>query len=112
MKSERAYLEHIIHCIERVAQDSSAGKEAVFASATLQDAILRNLQTLCESTQRLAEASRRRHPEVDWRAISGLRNILVHAYFDVDLETIWTIIHRDLPILEQAARRLLEEPPA
>ena len=86
MKSERAYLEHILQCIRRILEDSSGGKEAVFASPTLQDAILRNLQILCESTQRLAETSKNRHPEVDWPAISGLRNVLVHDYFAVDWE--------------------------
>jgi len=109
MKSERAYLEHILHCISRISEDTSGGRDAVFASSTLQDALLRNLQILCESTKRLSEASKRRHPEVDWRAISGLRNVLVHDYFEVDLETIWTIVRRDVPRLERAARRLLEE---
>ena len=110
MKTERAYLEHIQHCIQRIVEDSSGGKESVFASPTLQDAILRNLQILCESTQRLTEASKRRHPEVGWREISGLRNVLVHDYFAVDLETIWVIIQRDLPRLELAVRGMLEEP--
>ena len=112
MRSERAYLQHILHCIYRIQEDSGGGKEAVFASPTLQDAIVRNLQILCESTQRLTESSKGRHPEVDWRGISGLRNVLVHGYFEVDLEAIWTIIQRDLPVLEGAVRRLLEEPPA
>lgn len=94
MKSQRAYLEHILHCSQRILNDSSGGKEAVFASPTLQDAIRRNLQVLCESTQRLTAARKDRQPEVDWRAISGLRNVLVHDYFEVDWETIWTIIHR------------------
>ena len=110
MKSERAYLEHILHCIRRIMQDSSGGKDAVFASPTLQDAILRNLQILCESAQRLPETSKKSHPEVDWRAISGLRNVLVHDYFATDLETIWTIVQRDLPLLEGAVSRLLGEP--
>ena len=110
MKSERAYLEHILHCIRRILQDSSGGKDAVFASPTLQDAILRNLQILCESAQRLPETSKTSHPEVDWRAISGLRNVLVHDYFATDLETIWTIVQRDLPLLERAVSRLLGEP--
>jgi uncharacterized protein with HEPN domain len=91
-------------------QDSSGGKDAVFASPTLQDAILRNLQILCESAQRLPETSKTSHPEVDWRAISGLRNVLVHGYFATDLETIWTIVQRDLPLLERAVSRLLGEP--
>jgi uncharacterized protein with HEPN domain len=109
VKSERAYLEHILHCIGRVREDSSGGKDAVFASPTLQDALLRNLQILCESAQRLTEASKQRHPEVAWPAISGLRNVLVHDYFAVDWDTIWTIIQRDLPVLERAIRALLEE---
>ncbi|MCC6363748.1 MAG: DUF86 domain-containing protein [Bryobacterales bacterium] len=109
MKSERAYLEHILHCIDRINQDAYGGKEVVFASPTLQDAIVRNLQVMCESTQRLMESSKMRHPEVDWRGISGLRNVLVHSYFEVDLEAIWTIIQRDLSILETAARQLLVE---
>ncbi len=111
MRTERAYLEHILHCIRRIQDDSRDGRESVFASPTLQDAIVRNLQVLCESTQRLAESSKARHPEVDWRGIAGLRNVLVHSYFEVDLETIWTIIQRDLPGLENGVARLLNESP-
>ena len=111
MRPERAYLEHILHCIRRILADARDGKESVFASPTLQDAIVRNLQIMCESTQRLTDSSKMRHPEVDWRGISGLRNVLVHSYFAVDLETIWTIVQQDLPALENAVKRLLEEPP-
>ena len=53
-----------------------------------------------------------RHPEVDWRGISGLRNVLVHGYFEVDLETIWAVIQHDVPVLEGTVRMLLEEPPS
>ena len=106
-------MEHILHCIERIHEDAFGGKEAVFASPTLQDSIVRNLQIMCESAQRLTESSKIRHPEVDWRGISGLRNVLVHSYFEVDLETIWTIVQRDLPALEEAVKRLPEgSPPA
>jgi len=111
VRSQRAYLEHVLHCIRRIQEDAASGKEVVFASPTLQDAIVRNLQILCESTQRLTDSSKLRHPEVDWRAISGLRNVLVHSYFEVDLETIWTIVSRDLSTLEGAVRQLLEESP-
>ncbi|MCC6393005.1 MAG: DUF86 domain-containing protein [Bryobacterales bacterium] len=56
-------------------EDACGGKDVVFASPTLQDAIARDLQVMCESTQRLMESSKMRHPEVDWRGISGLRNV-------------------------------------
>ena len=107
MRSERAYLTHILHCIGRIREDARVGKDGVFASATLQDAIVRNLQILCESAQRLAEPSKLQHPEVDWRGISGLRNVLVHSYFEVDLETIWAITQRDLQVLESAVESLV-----
>lgn len=68
MRSERAYLEHILHCIRRIEEDSCNGKDAVFSSPTLQDAIVRNLQILCESTQRLTELSKTSHSEVDWES--------------------------------------------
>ena len=111
MRSERAYLEHILHCIRRIQEDSREGKDVVFASPTLQDAIVRNLQILCESTQRLTDTLKMRHPEVDWRGISGLRNVLVHSYFEIDIETTWTVTQRDLPVLEGAITQMMEETP-
>ena len=65
MKSQRAYVEHVIECIRRITQDSVPGRDAVFASRTLQDAIVRNLQVLSESTQRIGEPHKQLHPEID-----------------------------------------------
>ena len=107
MKSQRAYAEHVIECIRRISQDSAPGRDAVFVSRTLQDAIVRNLQVLCESTQRIGEPHKKRHPEIDWPSIAGMRNVLVHDYFSVDFETVWLVATRDLPPLERAMRALL-----
>jgi uncharacterized protein with HEPN domain len=113
VKSQRAYVEHVIECISRIAEDSAPGRDAVFASRTLQDAIIRNLQVLCESTQRIGEPHKQRHPEIDWPSIAGMRNALVHDYFEVDFETVWLVVTRDLPPLERAMCAILavlEEP--
>ncbi|SPE26637.1 conserved hypothetical protein [Candidatus Sulfopaludibacter sp. SbA6] len=107
MKSQRAYVEHVIECIRRIQEDSASGRDAVFASRTLRDAIVRNLQVLCESTQRIAEPHKQRHPELDWSLIAGMRNVLVHDYFEVDFETVWLVVTRDLPALEKAMRAIL-----
>ena len=77
------------------------------SSHTLQDAILRNLQVLCESAQRLSEERRNLHPEVDWRAMSGFRNVLVHDYFGIDFGIVWLAVERDVPALETAVADLL-----
>jgi uncharacterized protein with HEPN domain len=72
---DRAYVEHILHCIGRIQDYSRDGRAAVLARPVLQDAIIRNLQVLCESTQRLSDAGKARYPDVDWRGMSGLRNV-------------------------------------
>jgi uncharacterized protein with HEPN domain len=72
------------------------------------DAIVRNLQILCESTQRIGEPhQQQRHPEINWSSIAGMRNILVHDYFEVDFETVWLVVTRDLAPLEKAMRAIL-----
>jgi len=110
MKDDKLYLIHINECIERVEKYiAEGGKEAFMASTLIQDAILRNLQTLAESTQRLSDALKANHPEVDWLKIAGFRNVLVHGYLGVDLERVWIIVERDLPNLKLAITSMLKE---
>jgi uncharacterized protein with HEPN domain len=107
LKSDRAYLEHILLCLRRIREDAAPGWEVVSKSHTLQDAILRNLQVLCESAQRLSEEHKNQHPEVDWRAMSGFRNVLVHDYFGIDFGIVWSAVQRDIPAFETAVTNLL-----
>jgi uncharacterized protein with HEPN domain len=108
MKDERAYLAHILECIRRIQEDTAGGREQFFASHIIQDAVIRNLQTLAESTKRLSEELKAAHPEVEWSSIAALRNVLVHAYFDVDLEVVWGIVQNDLPGLSQVVSAILK----
>jgi uncharacterized protein with HEPN domain len=108
MKDERAYLAHILECIRRIQEDTAGGREEFFASHIVQDAVIRNLQTLAESTKRLSAELKAAHSQIEWSNIAGLRNILVHAYFDVDLEVVWGIVQNDLPGLRQVVSTVLE----
>ena len=109
MKDDRLYLVHIGECIARIKQYTAGGKEAFFADAKTQDAVMRNLQVLSESTQRLSDDLRSGHPEVNWRGMAGFRNVLVHGYLGIKLARVWEIIERDLPLLEQQAVAILQE---
>jgi uncharacterized protein with HEPN domain len=62
---------------------------------------------LAESTKRLSDELKSAHREIEWASIAGLRNVLVHAYFDVDLEVVWGIVQVDLPRLKQAILPIL-----
>ena len=75
------------------------GEEAFRASELIQDAVLRNLQTLAESTQRISDRLKALHPEVDWRAIAGFRNVLAHDYLGINLVRVWEIVSVHLPVL-------------
>ena len=110
MKDDKLYLIHISECIERIESYIGEGGKATFWGSTLiQDAVLRNLQMLAESTQRLSDALKGAHPEVKWYQIAGFRNVLVHDYLDIDLERVWLVIERELPDLKRAIGSMLEE---
>lgn len=108
VQTDRAYLLHILQCIALIQNYTAAGKLEFMASVLVQDAVLRRLQTMAESTQRLSDLCKAQAPEVDWRALSGFRNVLVHDYLGgIDLERVWDAVSVYLPGLEGAVRRLL-----
>jgi uncharacterized protein with HEPN domain len=110
MKDDKLYLIHISECIGRIEQYLSDRSKPNFLSSTLlQDAILRNLQTMAESTQRLSDSLKAKYPEINWHKISGFRNLLVHDYLCVDAERVWKIIENDLPTLKQTITAMLKE---
>lgn len=87
----------------------SSGRETFARSVMHQDAALRNLQTLAESTQRISAGAKARHSGIDWRRIAAFRNVLVHDYLGVDVDVILDIVDRDLPELERVIRLMLDE---
>jgi len=100
LKDDKLYLIHIRECIERVESYTRGGREEFFTDSKTQDAVVRNLQTLAESTRRLSSVTKAKRPEVDWRSIAGFRNVAVHDYLGIDLERIWDTVTRDLPSLK------------
>ena len=109
MKGDIVYLRHILECIRRIEEDIADGRDVFMASHTLQDAVLRNLQTMSESTQRLSDDLKAAHPEIEWRRIVTFRNVLVHDYLGIDVERVWEITQRDIPELKQAILAMLEK---
>ena len=108
MKDDRLYLVHISECIERIdSYVSGLDKEGFMASSLVQDAVIRNLQTMAESTQRLSDRLKQAQNKIDWHKIVGFRNILVHDYLGVDIERIWNIIENELPPLKKAVQEMM-----
>ena len=105
--SHAVLLAHIRQCIRRIREYTREGRSAFFDSCLVQDAVLRNLQTLAESTQRLSSELKATESALPWPAIAGFRNVLAHGYLALDLEAVWSVVERDLPELGDAVDRML-----
>ncbi|MDH6185989.1 DUF86 domain-containing protein [Polaromonas sp. CG_23.6] len=108
--ADLVYLSHMIECINRVFEYCEGGESSFRQSCLIQDAVIRNLQTMAESSQRLSESTKAIAPDVPWRAISGFRNIIVHDYLGVDLDMVWQVVSSDLPLLQAALLKINANP--
>jgi len=105
-KDDSVYVDHMLMCIQKINEYTEGSKEKFFVSPLVQDAVIRNLQVLAESSQRISDDMKLLHEDVAWRDISGFRNILVHDYLGIDCETIWSVVEQDIPALYQSLKKM------
>lgn len=96
----------MLDCIARVEEYTQLQRSRFFGSRLIQDGVVRNLQVLAESSQRLSEEAKAAEAQIPWRAIAGFRNILVHQYLGLDMDAIWNVVEKELPPLRAALERL------
>lgn len=106
-ETDRVLLAHMGECIERVREYTAGDRSRFEASRLVQDAVIRNLQTLTESSQRLSDDIRATEPQVPWRELAGFRNVIVHGYLGIDLAAVWLVVEQDLPPLAAALARMV-----
>ena len=73
------------------------------------DAVLRNLEVIGEAARYVPEEIKEQHADVPWKRIIGLRNVVIHHYFGVDLNIVWTIVRLQLPDLKKSVEKIVEE---
>jgi len=108
MKNDSVYLHHICDAIIDIERYTAGGKQAFFAEKIIQDAVIRNLEIIGEAVKNISQQTREKNPDIPWKRIAGLRDILIHQYFGVDLETVWLVVENRLPLFLQQIRPLLE----
>ncbi|CVK33348.1 HepT-like ribonuclease domain-containing protein [Methanoculleus bourgensis] len=74
-----------------------------------QDAVVRNFEVIGEAVKRIPESMKEERPDIPWRRIAGLRDVLIHQYMRVDLEAVWAIVRDDLHEFKQAVAEILAE---
>ena len=83
------------------------GREEFLTTPHWQDAVIRQLEIIGEASKRVSLDLRAAHPEVAWRRICGLRDVLIHDYMAVDLEAVWNIAQASIPKLKDCVAGIL-----
>jgi len=100
-KNPRVFIEHILECVELI-EDYMEGKtkDDFLHSVQLQDSIIRRIEIIGEAVKNIPDDVKSGYPDIPWNEIAGMRDILIHKYFGVDLELTWEVVIRDIPDLK------------
>jgi uncharacterized protein with HEPN domain len=109
VKGDRLYLKHIVDAIEKVDSYISVGRQTFITTSHWQDAVIRQLEIIGEATKRLSKQLCSRHPDIPWRRIAGLRDVLIHDYMGVDINAVWEITQKEVPVLKRRIETILKE---
>ncbi len=109
MRDDQARLKDILEAIERIQKYAVQGREALTRDELIQTWTVYYLQVIGEAARSLSEEFRQKHPEIPWSEIIGMRNVLAHRYFGIDVDIVWQAVDHDLPELKQHVSKILEE---
>lgn len=106
----RPYIQDILESIEAIEEYVQfTTEEQFYRNRQVQDAVLRRLEIIGEAVKNLDEDFKNRYPEIPWKKIAGLRDVLIHEYFGVSLKRIWRVIKIDLQDLQYKISGIWEE---
>lgn len=111
-RSVRLFLEDIIEQIELINKSTkNTDIEKFLKNKDLQDATVRRLEIIGEAAKQIPESIRKKNPRIEWKKIAGVRDIIIHAYFELDLDLIWDVVCNKLSPLKENIAEILEQMP-
>ena len=105
----RIYLLHILDCCERISECAILRDDGSVPPRILLDAVCRNLEVIGEASRKIGAEFRAAHPEIPWREMNDLRNVLIHNYEGADPALVWGIVDREIPGVLAAVHHLVAE---
>lgn len=104
----RLYLEDILEsCGKTLRYIQGLNFEQFVRDDKTYDAVIRNLEIIGEAAKGVAEEIRKHHPDVEWRKISGMRDVVAHAYFGVNDEIVWDVLENKIPVVQKQISEIL-----
>ncbi len=107
MRDDQERLKDIAEAIGRIEKYAAKGRKAFEKDELIQNWIVRHLQIIGEAVRALSAEYRDKHSDFEWSKIIGMRNILVHDYFGIDVDIVWSAVEHDLPVLKRKIEDLL-----
>jgi|SRR3989344_2226982 len=109
-KDEHIFVHHILNSIKNIEEDTNNfTKEEFFRARTIQDAVIRNIEIIGEACKNLPSEYKKKHKNIPWNDIIGMRDKLIHGYFGVDLKIVWNVVTTELPKLKQQLKEIIKE---
>ena len=109
MRDDRERLLDIKEAIGNIKKYSVKGRRTFEEEELVQNWIIHHLQIIGEAAAKISDDFQKQHPDIPWLKIIGMRNILVHDYFHIDINAVWAVVENDISQLEQQIELFLQE---
>ena len=109
---DKPFLEHILDAIRDINESiNTISQEEFLKNKDIREANLRRLEVIGEAVKNISKEFRDKHKEIEWSKIAGVRDKIIHKYFEIDFDIVWEIIRNDIPKLRRDIEKIVNSMP-